>query len=215
MELAFHLHRRLVLQDMNDNTRRQRLNSCRALAHHEACVRAGHALIWFRLRKMLRQVVPFSPAIFLESVMPRFFSLIFLLAGMLFTLPARAEMPRMELIVGFHRIEAEVAADAQSRAQGLMHRKSMGANQGMLFVFPFAERHCMWMRNTLIPLAVAFLDDEGKIINIEEMQAQTENNHCAAAPARFALEMNQGWFSAKGIRNGVRIGGVEKSPRPR
>ena len=75
--------------------------------------------------------------------MPRFFSLIFLLAGMLFTLPARAEMPRMELIAGFHRIEAEVAADNPNRMQGLMHRKDMAPNHGMLFVFPFAERHCM------------------------------------------------------------------------
>ena len=146
--------------------------------------------------------------------MPRFFSLIFLLAGMLFSLSASAEMPRMELSVGFHRIEAEVAANQENRALGLMHRKSMGSNQGMLFVFPVAARHCMWMRNTLIPLAVAFLDDEGRIINVEEMKPQTENNHCAAAPARFALEMNKGWFAAKGIQNGMRIGGVEKSPRP-
>ena len=137
-----------------------------------------------------------------------------LLAGMLFSLSASAEMPRMELSAGFHRIEAEVAANQENRALGLMHRKSMGSNQGMLFVFPVAARHCMWMRNTLIPLAVAFLDDEGRIINVEEMKPQTENNHCAAAPARFALEMNKGWFAAKGIQNGMRIGGVEKSPRP-
>ena len=137
-----------------------------------------------------------------------------LLARMLFSLPASAEMPRMELSAGFHRIEAEVAANQENRALGLMHRKSMGSNQGMLFVFPVAARHCMWMRNTLIPLAVAFLDDEGRIINVEEMKPQTENNHCAAAPARFALEMNKGWFAAKGIQNGMRIGGVEKSPRP-
>ena len=137
-----------------------------------------------------------------------------LLAGMLFSLSASAEMPRMELSAGFHRIEAEVAANQENRALGLMHRKSMGSNQGMLFVFPVAARHCMWMRNTLIPLAVAFLDDEGRIINVEEMKPQTENSHCAAAPARFALEMNKGWFAAKGIQNGMRIGGVEKSPRP-
>lgn len=127
---------------------------------------------------------------------------------------ALAEMPRIELTAGFYRIEAEVAADQSNRMQGLMHRRSMPANQGMLFVFTWADRHCMWMRNTVLPLSVAFLDEEGRIINIEDMAPQTEENHCAAAAARFALEMNRGWFSSKGIKPGQRIGGVEKSPRP-
>lgn len=128
---------------------------------------------------------------------------------------ALAEMPRIELTAGFHRIEAEVAADQPNRMQGLMHRKSMAPNQGMLFVFPVPERHCMWMRNTFLPLSVAFLDDQGKILNIEDMKPQTETSHCAIAPARFALEMNRGWFSDKGLKAGLRIGGLEKSPSPR
>lgn len=132
----------------------------------------------------------------------------------LLSTPLQAQMPRMELSAGFHRIEAEVAADQSNRMQGLMHRRSMPTNQGMLFVFPQAERHCMWMRNTFLPLSVAFLDEQGQILNIEEMKPQTENNHCASAPARYALEMNQGWFSAKGIKPGQRIGGIEKAPRP-
>ena len=127
---------------------------------------------------------------------------------------AVAQAPRMELTAGFHRIEAEVAADQSSRMQGLMNRRSMPANQGMLFVFSQAQRHCMWMRNTLLPLSVAFLDEEGRILNIEDMKPQTESNHCAAGPARFALEMNKGWFSSKGLKPGLRIGGIEKSPRP-
>ena len=141
--------------------------------------------------------------------------LILATAFIFLTAPALAEMPRIELTASFHRIDAEVAADQRSRMQGLMMRKSMPANQGMLFVFPRAERHCMWMRNTLIPLSVAFLDEQGKILNIENMQPQTENNHCAAAPARFALEMNHGWFAEKGVKAGHRIGGVERSPSPR
>lgn len=128
--------------------------------------------------------------------------------------PVAAEMPRIELTAGFYRIEAEVAADDPNRMQGLMHRRNMAANQGMLFVFPQAARHCMWMRNTLLPLSVAFLDDEGRILNIEDMQPQTEDNHCAAKTARYALEMNLGWFANKGIKPGTRIGGLEKSPRP-
>ena len=128
---------------------------------------------------------------------------------------AWAEMPRMELTTGFYRIDAEVAFDDQNRQTGLMHRRSMAQHQGMLFVFPAVATHCMWMRNTLIPLSVAFLDEQGQIINIEDMKPQTEDNHCAARPARYALEMNQGWFASKGIKPGARLGGIDKAPRPR
>lgn len=128
---------------------------------------------------------------------------------------AHADMPRMELHVGMYRIEAEVAADQQNRMLGLMHRREMAPQQGMLFVFTETERHCMWMKNTLLPLSVAFLDEAGKIINVEEMAPQTENNHCAARPARYALEMNKGWFAQKGFKPGTPIGGLERAPRPR
>lgn len=127
---------------------------------------------------------------------------------------ARAQsMPIMELTAGFHRIEAEVASTPQTRAQGLMHRRDMPQQHGMLFVFTQEAQHCMWMRNTLIPLAVAFLDDSGRILNVEEMQPQNESNHCAARPARYALEMNAGWFAQRGLKRGDQIGGIERAPR--
>ncbi len=125
-----------------------------------------------------------------------------------------AEFPQIELSAGIHRIEAEVASDQATRMQGLMYRRTLATQQGMLFVFPQRARHCMWMRNTLLPLSVAFLDEEGRIINIEDMQPQTENNHCAAQPARFALEMNLGWFASRSLGPGMRIVGVERSPAP-
>lgn len=128
---------------------------------------------------------------------------------------AQQSMPRMDLQIGMFRINAEVAADQGNRMQGLMHRKSMAQHEGMLFVFPEQATHCMWMRNTNIPLSVAFLDEAGRIINIEDMEPHTENNHCAATPARFALEMNKGWFASKKIKAGTAIRGVEKSPMPR
>ena len=96
-----------------------------------------------------------------------------------------------------------------------MFRKHLGPNEGMLFVFPRAESHCMWMKNTLIPLSVAFIDEKGAIVSISEMQPQTEDSHCAAAPARFALEMSGGWFAAKGVKTGARIAGLDKAPAPR
>ncbi len=133
-----------------------------------------------------------------------------LLAGRAF---AQSSMPIMELTIGFHRVEAEVAATQSHRMTGLMHRKSMPQQRGMLFVFPEVNMHCMWMRNTLLPLSVAFLDEAGAIINIVDMQPQTENNHCAKRPARYALEMNLGWFAAKGAKAGMPIGGIEKAPK--
>ena len=139
-----------------------------------------------------------------------------LLAGLLLSGAVRAQsaMPAMELTAGFHRIEAEVAANDQNRQVGLMNRRSMAQQRGMLFVFPQANTHCMWMRNTLLPLSVAFLDEEGNIINIEDMQPQTESNHCARRPARYALEMNLGWFAQRGLKPGTRLNGIEKAPRP-
>lgn len=130
------------------------------------------------------------------------------------SLLASAQMPVMELSAGFHRIEAEVAADQENRMTGLMNRKAMPPQRGMLFVFTQQNTHCMWMRNTLIPLSVAFLDEEGRIINIEDMQPQTEDNHCAKVPARYALEMNLGWFAQRGIKAGAKLNGIDKAPRP-
>ena len=138
------------------------------------------------------------------------------LAGLLLSAVAWAQnaMPVMELSAGFHRIEAEVAANDQNRQVGLMNRTAMPQQRGMLFIFPKENTHCMWMRNTLIPLSVAFIDADGVIINIENMQPQTEDNHCAKVPARYALEMNHGWFAQRGIKPGVRLQGIEKAPRP-
>jgi uncharacterized membrane protein (UPF0127 family) len=124
------------------------------------------------------------------------------------------KLPTLALSAGIHVIQAEVANTSPARTQGLMFRKSLAANQGMLFVFTEVERHCMWMRNTYVPLSVAFLDEAGAILNIADMQPQTENSHCAAGPARYALEVNQGWFTAKGIKPGARISGLAKAPPP-
>lgn len=123
--------------------------------------------------------------------------------------PALAqELPVVQLSAGMYLIRAEVAADFGSRAQGLMYRRQMASNAGMLFIFDQPGEQCMWMKNTLIPLSVAFLDDEGRIINIEDMAPQTLDSHCARRPARYALEMNAGWFSARGIKPGTRLGGI-------
>ncbi|MDQ7988322.1 MAG: DUF192 domain-containing protein [Candidatus Dactylopiibacterium sp.] len=117
-------------------------------------------------------------------------------------------LPRVELRAGMYRIDAEVADSAQTREIGLMHRRSMAPHEGMLFVFDTAQAYCFWMKNTLLPLSIAFIDETGQIVNLADMQPQSERNHCAAKPVRYALEMNQGWFAAKGIKAGARIGGL-------
>jgi uncharacterized membrane protein (UPF0127 family) len=138
--------------------------------------------------------------------------LFLLLAGI--AAGARAELPVADLTVGMHVIHAEVADRDATRMVGLMYRKAMPQGAGMVFVFDEAATHCMWMKNTLIPLSVAFIDQAGAIINIADMQPQSEQTHCAASPARYALEMNKGWFAQRGIRRGAKLRGLEKlAPR--
>jgi uncharacterized membrane protein (UPF0127 family) len=125
------------------------------------------------------------------------------------------DLPVMELTTGMHRIEAEVVNTQETRMRGLMMRRSMPTHRGMLFVFDDFARHCMWMKNTLLPLSVAFIDEQGRIINVEDMQPQTEDNHCAAKPARYALEMNAGWFKKRGLGSGTALNGIDRAPPPR
>jgi hypothetical protein len=135
-------------------------------------------------------------------------------AGMLLsaTVHAQQQFPVVKLNAGMYVIQAEVAANEAQRELGLMNREKLAPNSGMVFLFERPAQVCMWMKNTLIPLSVAFLDESGKIINIEDMQPQTTNSHCTARPATYALEMNQGWFKQKNIKAGSTIGGL---PKPR
>jgi uncharacterized membrane protein (UPF0127 family) len=143
--------------------------------------------------------------------------LIALLVLVLSVMPAIGQQaaPVVELAAGVHRIEAEVAATLESRMIGLMRRTAMPQQRGMLFVFTERAQHCMWMRNTDLPLSVAFLDDQGRIVNIEDMQPHTEDNHCARKPVRYALEMNLGWFKSRRIAPGATISGLQAVPSGR
>ena len=114
-----------------------------------------------------------------------------------------------------HAIRVEVANTEDTRRTGLMFRSALPDSQGMLFVYEVEGRHGMWMKNTLIPLSVAFIDRSGRIINIEDMQPQTEDAHSARADAAFSLETNQGWFKKRGIKAGDRVQGLERVPPAR
>ena len=120
---------------------------------------------------------------------------------------APQRLPTVRLTAGFHVITAELARTTDQRAIGLMHRPTMPANDGMLFVFEQPGQQCFWMKNTLLPLSIAFLADDGSIVNIDDMKPQTLDSHCSNKPVRFVLEMNRGWFAKRAIKAGARITG--------
>jgi uncharacterized membrane protein (UPF0127 family) len=116
-------------------------------------------------------------------------------------------LPRVRLSAGMHQIDAQVASRPEERQTGLMHRREMPQHEGMLFVFEQPSQQCFWMKNTLLPLAIAFIADDGTIVNIDEMAPQTLDSHCSAKPVRYVLEMNKGWFAKKGINAGAKLAG--------
>jgi uncharacterized membrane protein (UPF0127 family) len=122
-------------------------------------------------------------------------------------------LPSIDLTAGMYVIHAEVAQTDQEREIGLMFRTALPPQNGMIFVFEQPGVQCFWMRNTLIPLAAAFIDDDGRIVNVAEMAPKTENSHCSDKPVRFVLEMNKGWFDKRGFKPGFRLGGAPFNPR--
>ena len=119
-----------------------------------------------------------------------------------------SEFPRAKLTAGMYVIDAAVAANDADREQGLMYRTQLAPNEGMLFVFGENAVHCFWMKNTLIPLSIAFMRADGTITDIDEMQAETTNNHCPKNNGVYALEMSKGWFTSKGIKPGMKMQGL-------
>jgi len=111
-----------------------------------------------------------------------------------------------------HEIRAELAHTDATRRQGLMHRERLAENSGMLFIYREPEAAAMWMKNTRIPLSVAFLDGQGRILNIEDMEPFSEEAHSSRGIASYALEVNRGWFDKRGIRAGERVDGLAKLP---
>ena len=128
---------------------------------------------------------------------------------------AQTGLSTIMLKAGAQSVRADVANTDATRQIGLMFRKKMNAHEGMLFVFPEVGYHAMWMRNTLIPLSVAYMNEHGVIVSIHEMQALSDVAHQAAGPARYALEMNSGWFSANKVNVGDTIKGIDKAPKPK
>ncbi|HET7404408.1 MAG TPA: DUF192 domain-containing protein [Usitatibacter sp.] len=125
---------------------------------------------------------------------------------------AEATFRSAHVKVAGHEMKVEVAETEPQREQGLMYRKSLGRNDGMLFLFEEPAYHAMWMKNTLIPLSVAFIDAKGEILNILDMEPETLDSHMAAGPAVYAIEANKGWFAANKVKAGDKVTGLPKPP---
>jgi len=117
------------------------------------------------------------------------------------------DLPRIKITAGMFLIDTQVAASPEQRSTGLMFRQQMPQSEGMLFIFDHPSEQCFWMKNTLLPLTAAFVADDGTIVNLADMKPQTTESHCSAKPVRFVLEMNQGWFTKKGIKAGFKLSG--------
>ena len=137
-----------------------------------------------------------------------------LLLGAALAALADARMRTTQIKVGPHPLKVEIAQTDPERERGLMHRRSMGANDGMLFIFAEPAYHSMWMKNTFIPLSVAFVDSDGVILNILDMEPQTLDSHMSAGPSVYAIETNKGWFAQRKIKAGDKVTGLPKAKLP-
>ncbi len=122
------------------------------------------------------------------------------------------ELPVLRLRIGGHAVVAEVASTPRQRETGLMERRSLAPDHGMLFVFRHDQDVCMWMKDTYLPLSVAFIDAGGAIRNLADMRPLTLDTHCASGAVRYALEMPLGWFAGHQVAPGARVLGLPTGP---
>ena len=154
----------------------------------------------------------------LQTMRSTFTSLIFTISSLIVTalLPSTAnaegvpqtQLPRTTLNAGMHLLQVQLAQDFEQRQIGLMWRKEMPQNEGMLFIFEQPAVQCFWMRNTYLPLTAAFVADDGTIVNLADMKPMNDSSHCSNKPVRFVLEMNQGWFAKRNIQAGYKLTGL-------
>jgi uncharacterized protein len=128
----------------------------------------------------------------------------------LFAFVSAAAGERVPLAIGGHQVTVEIVDTPETRAQGLMFRERLDADHGMLFVFPTDQQLGFWMKNTLVPLSIAFLDRNYGILNIADMEPLSERVHASAGAARYALELEQGWFARHGVGAGDRIPDIDR-----
>lgn len=137
-----------------------------------------------------------------------YLAVLLIISGLSIVYASDEKLSTVKLGILNYTITAEIADTATTRMTGLMHRTHLPEDSGMLFVFPVAGMHCMWMKDTIISLSVAFLNEAGEIINFADMIPTTHTAHCAMRTAKYALEMNSGWFEQKKINAGDKVLGI-------
>jgi uncharacterized protein len=144
----------------------------------------------------------------MKSFLARMLPLLMVLTGTALAQDTpQLNLPHVKLGAGIHQIDAQVAQTQEQQSTGLMFRREMPQHEGMLFVFNQPSKLCFWMKNTLLPLTAAFVADDGTIVTLADMKPQTTESHCTAKPVRYVLEMNQGWFTKRGIKVGSKLTG--------
>lgn len=118
---------------------------------------------------------------------------------------SEAGLPVVTIEVGGRRLRAEVASTPAQLSRGLMYRRKVGTDAGMLFVYEQEETLSFWMKNTFVPLSIAFIDADHRIVDVQDMAPQTTSPHRSAARARYALEVNRGWFERHGVGVGAKV----------
>ena len=138
-----------------------------------------------------------------------FFGVVLIVGGVLAQETAQLALPAITISVGGKAVTAEVADEPQERVTGLMFRKNLAPDSGMLFVMPEPERAAFWMRNTTLPLTVAYINPSGMILEIHDLQPFDEKPVPSAfSNIAYALEMEQGWFAKNRVLAGDRIKGL-------
>ena len=131
-----------------------------------------------------------------------------LVALLLCWMPLLSAAEVIELRLDGHQLQAEYASTTDERRRGLMGRTELAANRGMLFRFDEVRPHCLWMKDTPLPLSAAFFDEGGLLVDVIELEPYSTEVRCSRRPARYALEVNQGWFAEHGIGIGTRVEGL-------
>jgi uncharacterized membrane protein (UPF0127 family) len=116
-------------------------------------------------------------------------------------------LPRVQLSTGEHQLQVYVARGEEERAQGLMFRRDMPENEGMLFICDECAVQKFWMKDTPLPLSIAFLEEDGTILKIADLEPHDLDGESSEHPVRYILEVNQGWFDERGIQPGERLSG--------